>query len=138
MVSLPHKLVFCHLHMPKTVLRSMEQYDILICAAESIRHTNCVFSLAPSDVMSLLVTCRKLLMHIIEPAPMLETSASSTLVKMNYSAFVALSLMSVQAGKIFQVFTSFTRARFNCDVSNKTTMARLSLLSKTFLTATVF
>ena len=81
---------------------------------------------------------------------MLETSASSTLVKMNYMAFVALSLMSVQAGKIFQVFTSFTRARFNCSgnlcpgcpesdkKSNKTTMARLSLLSKTFLTATVF
>ena len=80
---------------------------------------------------------------------MLETSASSTLVKMNYIAFVALSLMSVQAGKIFQVFTSFTRARFNCSgnlcpvqkaikKSNKTTMARLSLFSKTFLTATVF
>ncbi|XP_015774855.1 PREDICTED: uncharacterized protein LOC107353048 [Acropora digitifera] len=36
-------------------------------------------------------------MHIIEPAPMVETSASSTLVKMNFIAFVALSLMSVQA-----------------------------------------
>ena len=43
-------------------------------------------------------------MRIIEPAPIVETSASSTLLKMNYIAFIALSLMSVQAGKIYQVF----------------------------------
>ena len=77
----------------------------IICAAKSIRHTNCVFSLAPTDVMiPLSITRRKLVMRIIEPAPMVETSASSTFVKTNYIVFVALSLMSVQAGKIFHVF----------------------------------
>lgn len=61
--------------------------------------------MAPIDVTILSsIACRKLLMRIIEPAPIVETSASSTLLKMNYIAFIALSLMSVQAGKIYQVF----------------------------------
>lgn len=45
-----------------------------------------------------------LIIPITEPTLKAETSASSTFFKMKYIGFIALSLMSVQAGKIFQLF----------------------------------